>query len=267
MAKKKSIKLTIEEQKDQRLQFELTEIKERLYLIPMPTHLFNVGDRVIIGRLEDVYVEEVLEQGRVYKIDYTFTENNYGNPIKYEHNKRYVRWLDIRKYQENTKADLIKNTDLELYYSQRSMRDLITKSYFFGVDFSPEYQRDYVWELEDKISLIDSIFNNVDIGKFVFIKNDIMNNYMYEILDGKQRLRAILDFYEDRFQYEGKYFSDLSIREQDFIEDYSITIAEVDNISKKQILRFFIKLNRSGKVMSKEQLAKVEKMLEESEGK
>lgn len=263
MAKVKRSEISIEKQKEQRLQFELKEIKERLYLIPLPTHLFNVGDRAIIGRLEDVYVEEVLEQGRIYKIDYTFTENNYGNPIKYEHNKRYVGWFDIRKYQENTSDNLIKNKDLQLCYSQRSMRDLITKAYFFGVDFNPDYQRDYVWELEDKISLIDSIFNNVDIGKFVFIKNDVMDNYMYEILDGKQRLRAILDFYEDRFQYEGKYFSDLSIREQDFIEDYSITIAEVDDITKEQVLRYFIKLNRSGKVMSKEQLEKVEKMLED----
>jgi len=267
MAKKKTTKLTEEEKKEQNLQYELTELKERLYLIPLPTHIFNVGDRVMIGCLEDVYIEEVLDQGRIYKIGYTSTDNNHGRPIKTEHCKRHVNWLNIRKYQENTSENLIKNTDLRLEYSQRHMGDLFTKAYFFGIDFNPDYQRDYVWELEDKIALIDSIFNNVDIGKFVFIKNHIMSNYMYEILDGKQRLRAILDFYEDRFQYKGNLFSDLSVREQCHFKDYSISMAEISDITKEQILRYFLQLNRTGKVMSKEQLAKVEKMLEESEGK
>jgi uncharacterized protein with ParB-like and HNH nuclease domain len=74
-----------------------------------------------------------------------------------------------------------------------------------------------VWELEDKVALIDSIFNNVDIGKFAFIHLNYGEKYTYEILDGKQRMRAILDYYENRFQYKGKYFNELSCREQNHL--------------------------------------------------
>ena len=79
---------------------------------------------------------------------------------------------------------------------------------------NPDYQRDYVWELSDKQLLIDSIFNNIDIGKFAFIHLDYKTwnktGYAYEILDGKQRLKTIIDFYENRFSYKGIYYNDLS---------------------------------------------------------
>jgi uncharacterized protein with ParB-like and HNH nuclease domain len=148
-------------------------------------------------------------------------------------------------------------------FMQMTISSFFSKCYYFGVNFDPEYQREYVWSQEDKIALIDSIFNNVEIGKFAFIRKGYSEKYHYEVLDGKQRLRAILDFYEDRFQYEGKYFSDLSQRDQDHFEDYHVSVAEIENLTREQILRYFVKLNKHGKVMPKEQIEKVEKMLEE----
>ena len=80
------------------------------------------------------------------------------------------------------------------------------------------------------------------------------------MLDGKQRVRAILDFYENRFAYKGKFFNDLCTRDQDWFENFSINVARVERASKKDVLKYFLMLNRSGKVMSKEQLEKVEEM-------
>lgn len=73
--------------------------------------------------------------------------------------------------------------------------------------------------------------------------------------------RAILDFYENKFSYKGKFYNDLSLREQGHFENYPISIAEVRNVTEEQILRYFIMVNRCGKVMSKEQIDKVEKMI------
>lgn len=246
----------------------LNDIKNELWLIPEPTHLFNIGDRVMIGALRDVVIKEVLEDGKIYLIDFTMVDTNYGNPITTEHCKRYRKWFELRKYQENYSKDLIKNSDLKMQFIQQTIDSLFNRVYLFGVDFEPEYQRRFVWELEDKIALIDSIFNNVEIGKFVFIHLGYEGDIAYEILDGKQRLRALLDFYEDRFKYKGKYFNDLSIREQQFFEDYPVSVAETrDEITREQKLRYFLKLNRAGHVMAKEQLEKVEEMLNETENK
>jgi hypothetical protein len=264
MAKAKKNVETPEQKRERELK---AFIDERLPFVPEPTYFFTIGDRVAIGQLRDVYVVDVLEDAKAYEIDYTSINTNYGNPIANEHQRRFVTWLDIRPYGgENKEPSLIKNDDLQLNYSQRSIGDIFSKVYFFGTDFDPEYQRDYVWELDDKVALIDSMFNNVDIGKFVFIHKGYGEEYLYEILDGKQRIRAILDYYENRFAYKGLYFNDLSSREQDHLEGYNISIAEVKNISKEQILRYFVTLNKHGKAMDKAQIEKVEKMILDIEG-
>ena len=69
-------------------------------------------------------------------------------------------------------------------------------AYHRGLIDNPDYQRGYVWTLEDKQKLIQSIFNRADIGKFVFIEDENYREYRLEVIDGKQRLRAILDYYE-----------------------------------------------------------------------
>lgn len=261
-ASKEMIKETPEQIRENKLQ---AFIKDKTEFLPEPTYFYNVGDRVTIRALQDVYVIDVLLNGKVYEIDFTAIDHNYGNPIRHEHQRRFVAWLDIRPYYEGKKESLIKNDDLKLNYSQRTLEDIISKAYYFGIDFEPDYQRDYVWELEDKVALIDSIFNNVDIGKFVYIRNEYGEKYLYQTLDGKQRIRAILDYFENRFAYKGLYFNDLSTTDKDHFEGYPISIAEVGDISEEQVLRYFVKLNKHGKVMSKEQIEKVEKMIEDIE--
>ena len=184
MAKKKGKVLTVEEQRQNDLN---SFLKERTEFCPEPTYFYNIGDRVVIGALEDVYVCDVINN-KVYEIDYSSTDTNYGNPIKHEHQKMFVNWYDIRPYNDTEIKSVIQNNDLRLSYSQRHLGDLFSKAYYFGTNFEPEYQREYVWELEDKVALIDSIFNNVDIGKFVFIHKEYGEDYCYEVLDGKQRV-------------------------------------------------------------------------------
>lgn len=244
---------------------ELKEIIERINFIPEPTYILNVGDRVNVGNLDEVYIEEVVQGGKAYRIDFTDINNKYNEVIRNEHKKRYVQWISVRKYQEDVSDNMIKNKDISLRYMQQQISSLFNKVYFFGVDFEPEYQREFVWELEDKQSLIDSIFNNIDIGKFTIVTNLYTSKFLYEILDGKQRLRALLDYYEDRFEYKGKRYSDLSLREQDHIKNYAVGVAETEDITREQKLRYFLMLNKSGHVMDKAQLEKVEKMLEGNE--
>lgn len=82
---------------------------------------------------------------------------------------------------------------------------------------------------------------------------------MYEVLDGKQRLSALQEFFEDRITYKGKYFSQLTQRDQNHFGNYSISLAESQNeLTEKQKLEYFIQLNTTGRVMDKQHLKKVE---------
>ncbi len=259
MAKKKVE--SIEEQvRDNRL----AHVMRDLPYMPEPTYFFNVGDSVSIGNLQDCVVFDILENGKIYEIEYTSVDHNYGNPIIKENQRMFWAWHYIRHPYNHDDHDLIKNEDLRLSYSQRDLSGLLSNMYTFGVDMNPSYQRGYVWSQEDKHLLIDSIFKNMDIGKFVFVHLPFKSQSpSYEILDGKQRLNAISEFYLNEFSYSGYFFHDLAKHEQYHFQHYFISYAEIRDISEQQKLRYFLTLNRSGKVMDQKHLSKIENMLSE----
>lgn len=248
----------------ERRERDLQDKRNTLRFIPEPTYFFSIGDEVEIGNLTEVKVVQSFDSGKIYEIDYTRTDNNYGNPIRHKNQRMFVNWMEIRKKNYNQDS-FVNNREIRLSYFQTGLQSIFSKVYYFGTNLDPEYQREYVWELEDKIKLIDSIFNHVDIGKFAFITlHDYSQDYLYEVLDGKQRVKAILDFYEDRFEYKGKKFSELSNRDKNHFTDYPISIAEVKDPTYEQKLQYFLHLNTGGKVMSEEHINKVRNMLNKS---
>ncbi|MGI9652129.1 DUF262 domain-containing protein [Chryseobacterium sp. RLHN22] len=77
------------------------------------------------------------------------------------------------------------------------------------IDFSPYYQRfGGIWQPEKKKLLIDTIINEFDIPKFYFnyfIETDNplnINNSLYAVIDGKQRLQAIFDFLDNKYSLD-----------------------------------------------------------------
>ena len=225
--------LTQEEQVAYRRRQELKDLQERNDngSIPKnPTRLFKVGDPVKIGALENVNITEVLFDGLAYAVHYDYIDND--------------SHVQIRFY----------NNDID---------SLMSKVYHSGVDFNPNYQRDLVWSMEQKLSLMDSIFNNIEIGKFTFIKHDYSPErvFYYEILDGKQRLSTICEFYEDRFAYRGKKFSELCGRDANHFTGFPIVQGEVGEITEQQIYKLFVKMNTSGTPVSKDHLDKIKSLI------
>lgn len=269
MTKRKSVQTsrtgkTAQEVIEDRRLFDVAEIKKRLPFISEPTYHFAIGEKISdTNGTENSSITNILFGGKAYEITFTSIKNHYGNIIRTENQNRFVTWTEIRKITPVETNSFVKNRDLRITYSQQTIYSLLNKVYYFGVDFNPIYQRDHIWETEDKTELLDSIFNHFDIGKFAFIFKDYSENdtYSYEVLDGKQRMRAILDFYEERITYKGKTFSALSRRDQGHFLDYPVSVAEMPDLDKEQILRYFIKLNKCGKIMSSEQIKKIEHML------
>lgn len=116
MGRRKVQKFSQEELMEQTKQRELNELMERIKFIPEPTYKIANGTEVVIGNLEDVIVVDSLENGKIYEIDFTRVDNNYGNPIRHEHQRRYVTWLDIR-LKNSKQESLICNEDIKLNFS------------------------------------------------------------------------------------------------------------------------------------------------------
>ena len=90
-------------------------------------------------------------------------------------------------------------------------------------------------------------------------------NYIYEIIDGKQRLLTLVAFYEGRFRYKGYLYSELSKKDKRTFNETNIAIADLRNISKKDTLRVFLLLNRGGKVVANDVLNHAKELLDEME--
>lgn len=261
MARKKV--LSEEERLEEIKRREISDFHERINFINEPTYKFNIGDRVIVGALKDCVVDEIYDDGKAYGIKCIKVNNNYGKP--YEEKTYIVKaWMDIRPFSDNISQKVFTVDDgLSLHFLNRTIESLIHSYYSFGIDMNPEYQRDYVWSLDDKTKLLDSIFNKIDIGKFALNHLGYSGEYSYEIIDGKQWLSALIEFYENRFPYHGVYFNDLNGADIYTFLNHDIAVAEVRNADRETILKYFIRLNTTGKTMSEQDIMNVRRLLTE----
>lgn len=110
------------------------------------------------------------------------------------------------------------------------------------IDFSPYYQRfGGLWSPAKRKLLIDTIINGFDIPKFYFnyfIESDNpinINNKLYAIIDGKQRMHAIFDFLDNKFELDSSckiYDKNISLEGynyQKLLVEYSSIAKQIKN--------------------------------------
>lgn len=80
------------------------------------------------------------------------------------------------------------------------------------IDFDPPYQRrGHLWSTNDKAFLIDSILNDFDIPKlyladFSYVDSSLnVSRKQFAVIDGKQRLEAIGDFFDGRLKLKDDF--------------------------------------------------------------
>ncbi|MCE6967143.1 GmrSD restriction endonuclease domain-containing protein [Cereibacter sphaeroides] len=135
------------------------------------------------------------------------------------------------------------------------------------------YQRKLVWTLEEKQKLVESILKKYPIPAILVAERDDDSN-RYEIIDGLQRLNAIISFIEGAFPtVDGKYFDVSKFptaqtrREADLFEpfsqddvigarevgvllDYSLAISIMRKASEREIDDVFDRINSYGHRLS-----------------
>lgn len=132
-----------------------------------------------------------------------------------------------------------------------------------------EFQRGLVWTINQKQLLIESIYNNIDIGKFVIRKRSfkyvesrfkagkLEHTAFFDLIDGKQRRNAVLGFFQDEFtDLDGNYFSDYSQAAKNKFLSYSnLTYVELDEkTTDKDVIETFLSINYTGVPMSQEHI-------------
>lgn len=230
--------------------------------MPAPTRFFKIGEEVRWGGHKNTHVVSEIDGGMGYLVHYDYESPN--SQVKHNVGDACVDWFSMFPI-DNDETGFAQKDDLRIIFTNSNIECLIHKVLRFGVDFEPPYQRGLVWSMDQKTALLDSVFQNIDIGKFTFSELPLKAvGNLYEIIDGKQRLTTICEFFEGRLAYRGKLYHELSWRDRNHFENYPIVQAEMRDATEQQILKLFVKLNTTGVPMDADHLAKVKSLITES---
>jgi hypothetical protein len=127
----------------------------------------------------------------------------------------------------------------------------------FNLDLDPEYQRGFVWTNQQKIDYIEYILKWWISGRDIFFNKpkfpqELDDNFPLEIVDGKQRLSAVLSFLDNEIPIFGTYFKDylgcMSTMEAYFK-------FHINNIEKPlDVVNWYLDMNTWGSAHTREDL-------------
>lgn len=251
-------------------------------LLPAPTRSFEVGEQVIVGHLENVTILEKLEDGYAYLYSYQWPERNKQHSVTMY---RASWWVDIEKNKDTSNVPRLFSPYVRRHVIYCDLSSILSHITNGGLVCDPLYQRGYVWTEENRVALIESIFDFIDIGSFLLLRNACFNHTgdkstktyrtitgelvkvkrcednTVAIIDGQQRLTTIINFVEGRWAYKGLFFSQLNIQDQrEFLHtSVGFSIVDEDQTTDKEIIRMFLQANR-GVPQTPEHLAVVQSL-------
>jgi hypothetical protein len=133
-----------------------------------------------------------------------------------------------------------------------------------SLDLSPAFQRRPVWRVDQASYLIDTILSGLPFPEiYVRASTTPDGKTSYEVVDGQQRIRSILDFSRDDLVLEGsdvsatlvgKSFSDLSDREKTAFWNYDVVTRDLYEATDGDIRDLFRRLNIGAVTLNDQEL-------------
>lgn len=136
------------------------------------------------------------------------------------------------------------------------------------------FQRRYVWVNKNQVQLIESIINGYPIPEIYLWEREtdpVIGTTKHSIVDGQQRLGAIFDFLNDKYNlalpfiedkktdYKNKYFSGLSDDQKSKIWKYPLAVRFVkDSVLREDIVEMFLRLNKTNTTLNPQELRNAE---------
>jgi len=129
--------------------------------------------------------------------------------------------MATRTRESNFEIDFDDDLDLDpIDFWSKKQRELVTATVDYnlgtlhslvqeqGIDLSPRYQRRNRWSADKQSALIESFLMNVPVPPIFLSEDDIG---VYSVIDGKQRLSAITQFFSNNLRLHGlKVFNDIN---------------------------------------------------------
>ncbi|MEW8027662.1 MAG: DUF262 domain-containing protein [Candidatus Thiodiazotropha endolucinida] len=127
----------------------------------------------------------------------------------------------------------------------------------------PPFQRNPVWVDRQKSFLIDTVLNGYPIPE-IYLQESVTaeGKARYIVVDGQQRLRAVLEFIEGKFSIDQKdtpqwgdmCFDDLTPEDKQKIYQYNFVVRTLPEMDGTQLRSIFQRLNRNVLALNKQEL-------------
>lgn len=118
------------------------------------------------------------------------------------------------------------------------------------INLSPKYQRDFVWDVESQKQFIQNMVNGLPFGSLIIQRDEDTDDIMFlECIDGKQRITAMHDFYQNKFSINVGgfefFFDDLNTAETRKMNNLPVPLYYVYGLNEQECIKLFIDLNSS----------------------
>jgi hypothetical protein len=131
--------------------------------------------------------------------------------------------------------------------------DFLTWQESGALVLTPKFQRRGVWNTPARSYLIDTLIRGMPVPP-IFLRvtqSEDKRRTVREVIDGQQRISAVLDFLNNKFAlssnldapYSKKYFAELALEYQDAIREYAFMCEIFSGIGDSEVLQIFSRLN------------------------
>lgn len=131
----------------------------------------------------------------------------------------------------------------------RQLVDLVSEIKRNKLVLSPPFQRNLVWRTIHKIDFIKTILLGFPFPQIFLAKGELNAEELTTtsvVVDGQQRMNAILGYIDNEYAVDGQHYKDLSKIERDDFLKYEIAIIELDmEADDENIIEIFQRLNRT----------------------
>lgn len=173
----------------------------------------------------------------------------------------YLRFIDIPQLLTNKTNYKI---DVGFKYFSKTIQQFIDED---GLILIPEFQRGHVWTEEQQEKYVEYILKGGASGKKIFLNKPswhckAVSDYDdFVCVDGLQRITAIMKFQANQLKVFGLHYNEFEGEPREIATRLQIRINDLQY--EKDVLQWYIKMNAGGTPHSKEEIARVQKMMEE----
>lgn len=184
--------------------------------------------------------------------------------------------MQKEEFDNNTEADFLEGetTDIgglesvypnaevrveKAQYSTMHLKRLVEERKELVID--PDFQRNDVWNAKQSAELVESILMGIPIPTIYLFE---MKDGTKQVVDGRQRISAILNFLNNKFslkdlkilpQCNGKTFSELDFKMQGIFEDYQLSFYIIQPPTPERVkYDIFDRVNRGGTRLTNQEM-------------